>query len=168
MTYQQWPAPKPSQAPIWIAAGIAVVVLAAAIVAAALILRSGRDDQTPIAAPSSSAPPEDGGVFNTPEAIIQKAGSALPCGDAEESEEVIGALRQFQCADGSVIIRIYNGRQGVNEALDFKRLTGGDLLTGQNWTVNADEVTVLQTAQQILGGQLVHIPCEKPACVLAD
>jgi len=142
-------------------AGLVVVLVAAVVVAWVVI---SREEEPPSTGPavSVSTPPADGGMFSSPEGLIQKAGSTLPCGDAVPTE-AIGAVAQVWCADGSVVIRVYDGIEGVNDAIDLKRVTGGDLLTGQNWTVNADDPQIMKAAQQVLGGQLLSFG-EGTAC----
>lgn len=169
MDYQQQrQTPQPqSRTPVWIAVALAAVVLLAAGAVAAWMVLSAQEDQPPAATPTASPPPADGGIFTTPESIIQTAGATLPCSDVEENTEVVGALRQLQCADGNLIIRVYEGIEGVNNAVSFMRFTGGNLLTGRNWTINADP-DILQAVQEKLGGRIVNIPCEKPDCALAD
>ena len=156
------------RAPIIIAVVVGLVVVLAAVVVVMWMMGS-RKSESPTTEPavSVSTPPADGGIFSSPEAIVQKAGMTLPCGDADNNEDVIGAISQVRCGGGNVVIRVYDGIQGVNDAISLMRLVGGNLLTGQNWTVNAD-LAILKAAQPHLGGIVVEVPCEKPDCVLAD
>ncbi|GAA4240275.1 hypothetical protein GCM10022254_64270 [Actinomadura meridiana] len=117
---------------------------------------------SPLATP---APPSDGGYYNAPRTIVEKAAGSIPCSDLTETENVIGAREQVTCSDGNIVIRVHDNHQGVDGQLDMMKLTGGDLLTGQNWTVNASPA-ILRAARVHLGGKITHIPCEPPACAL--
>ncbi|GAA1545708.1 hypothetical protein GCM10009678_30450 [Actinomadura kijaniata] len=90
-------------------------------------------------APSSSAspPPADGGYFDSPRDLVAKAGNALPCSDIKGTPEPVGARAQVTCSNGDIVIRVYNNRADATKAGNIMHLTGGNLLFGQNWTVNA-------------------------------
>lgn len=121
-------------------------------------------ESTSIPSPAASAPPMDGGYYNDPRTIVEKAAGAIPCSDLAEAETV-GAREQVTCSDGNIVIRVHDNGQGVNGQLDLMKLTGGDLLTGQNWTVNASPA-VLRAARTHLGGKITHVPCSPPECAL--
>lgn len=118
---------------------------------------------TPHPADAQTSPPADGGYFNEPRDIVAKSAGAIPCPDLKETSGVIGARAQVTCHDGNIVVRVHDNHTGVDDQIGLLRLTGGDLLTGENWTVNAAP-PVLDAAKQSLGGRVVHVACQPPDC----
>jgi hypothetical protein len=129
------------------------VLAAAAVTIAVVLIMHDRNGMTS----TVRTPPADGGSFASPAQIVAKAGSSLPCSEAKPSDTT-GAAAQIDCDNANVIIRTYIDHSGVAAQITFLGLGGADLLTGENWTVNAT-VPELLAAQAQLGGSLVHIPC---------
>lgn len=126
----------------------------------------GHPDTTSSAGPRPAGirpPPADGGYFNDPRDIVTKSAGTIPCPDLKTTSGVIGARAQVTCQNGDIAVRVHGNHDGVDDQVDLLRLTGGDLLTGENWTVNADP-QVLDAAQPQLGGRVVHIACQPPDC----
>jgi hypothetical protein len=116
-------------------------------------------------APSLTQPPADGGYFTDPREIVAKSKGTIPCHDLEQTQNAVGAREQVTCSGGNIVIRVHENRQGVTGQIELMKLTGGDLLTGQNWTLNASP-SILQAARQHLGGQVEHVSCVPPSCAL--
>ncbi|HEU5155688.1 MAG TPA: hypothetical protein VFU43_01735 [Streptosporangiaceae bacterium] len=142
---------------------IVSLILAAALAAGCGAV--GNAGAGPASSPPAAGPPADGGYFTDPRNIVEKSAGTIPCPDLEETSNVIGARDQVTCDDGNIVIRVRDNHAGVEDQIDLHTLTGWDLLTGQNWTVNAGP-TVLRAAQKFLGGELVHTPCQRPDCQL--
>lgn len=147
---------------------ISRIAVAVALATVASLAGCSSSSQAPSPATATSplvpAPPADGGYFNDPRDIVARANGAIPCSDLEEAESV-GARAQVHCAAGNIVIRVHENHGGVDGQVNLMGLTGGDLLTGQNWTVNAGP-EILQAAQEHLGGKIVHVPCQPPECAL--
>ncbi|MFB4300659.1 hypothetical protein [Actinomadura sp. NTSP31] len=119
-----------------------------------------------VSTPKPTGPPADGGYFTEPREIVAKSDGAIPCADLKETANPVGARAQVTCSGENIVVRVHENGEGVQDQVDLMKLTGGDLLLGQNWTVNAGP-TVLKAAQLHLGGRITHIPCTPPDCALA-
>ncbi|MEU6036901.1 hypothetical protein ABZ801_15980 [Actinomadura sp. NPDC047616] len=143
---------------------LTVVILACAVLAGCT--NGERAAPAPFTS-TPTTPPVDGGYFTEPREIVAKSMGTLPCQDLTETRQLIGARAQVTCSDGDIVVRVHENHQGVDAQVRLLKFTGGDLLMGQNWTVNASP-DVLSAAQKHLGGRIQHIPCEEPDCALAD
>jgi hypothetical protein len=119
---------------------------------------------TATTAPPAPAPPTDGGYYNSPRDILAKAAGTIPCANPSETQ-LKGVINQVWCMGDKTLIRLHENRSAVDDQVETMKITGSDLLTGQNWTVHSSP-DILQAARQHLGGKLVHIPCQPPECQL--
>lgn len=153
------PPPKRSRTPLYVALALAAaLVLLALGLGASWFLASSEKQPAAVPSATSTQPPADGGSFTDPRTIVEKAQGTLSCADIKQ-DKPSGALLQYRCDEGNTVIRTYADHSGVSAQIEVHKLGGGDLLTGQNWTINADPA-ILKAAHVYLGGELVHIPCE--------
>lgn len=112
---------------------------------------------TGCSSPSPAAKAEGPKTFDTAvelrDAFVNAGGQ---CSDWTQDNSVDIASQSGSC-DGSTVLSVYLSRDAVERRVEATKGSifgsiGGDWLVGENWIVNADDLTGIQ---EKLGGQVV-------------
>jgi hypothetical protein len=161
----QTPIARRLSKPSLVISAIAGVVIVGLVIALVSVL--ARDDSTASRAaksvtqpaPVSATLPADGGSYITPQDIAIAVGDALPCATFDLNIVPEDADSEITCDLGHVAIGIYDNFATRNIGTDRWLIKGKTVPAGRNWTVAADDPTVIAAAKLKIGGKLITKSC---------